>query len=147
MRLLAACYGELGLTRVSTDIPPRNDGSGREASLFHLAELVYHVLIQRDLPKPTQWRGTRRPSSSRVIYVHWKGGHISWFDDLGVYIPRRIGFLGNAVMQVPRERVRVLASECLGLFLREVVNALVGKDVNFDIDEGLRYHSRQLHFG
>jgi len=37
-------------------------------------------------------------------------------------------------MQVPSEGVRVLSGECLGFFLREVDNALAGKDVNSHID-------------
>lgn len=49
-------------------------------------------------------------------------------------------------MQVPSEGVRVLSGECLGFFLREVDNALAGKDVNSHIDVRLRYQSRQLRF-
>ena len=134
------------LTRVSTNIPPRDDGSGSEACLLHLAKYVLHVLIQGDLPKLPQRRGTGRPSSGWVKYIHWKGGHVSRFDDLGVHIPRRIFFFCNFVVQVPSEGVRVLAGKCLGLFLREVFNALIGENVDSDIDKGLRYHLGQLCF-
>lgn len=148
---LKDCYAELGraqkvnssLTRICTDIPARDDGSRREGHLFNLAKLIHNIFIQRDLSESPQGGGTCRPSSGRVEYVDWKRVHVGWLHDLGVHVPCRIGIAGNAIMDISRKGVRVLASEFFGFLSREVFNALVGENMDPDIDEGLMYHSCQ----
>lgn len=131
-------------TWIRSDIPAGNDVGRREGRLFHLGEVVDRIAVQRDLAKRDQRVVVLGDSARRVEDVGMVRFGLAGVDDLGVDGPRRVVALGDGVVQVASEVVRVFAGDGDGFVLGEVLDSLVRLECEPDVFEGSILCSEQL---
>lgn len=76
-----------------------------------------------------------RPHLGHIKAVPLVGFGVLWIHDLGVDVPDGIDLNLDGLVQVLQEEVWVLSGDSGGCLLREVLDALLGLDVHFDVFE------------
>lgn len=93
------------------------------------------VLIEGEHAHRDQWVVGVRPDLGHVEDVPAVLLCLGRAHDLEIDLPRWVVTLGNGVVEVSRVSVRVLTSGLGCFILREVLDPLVGLDVNLDVVE------------
>src|SRR3954464_2584048 len=124
-------FGNL-LTWVRGYIPTWDDIGGVEGRLLGLCEEVLYVLVESNL---SEW-------NERVVFLRDGLGCIEdvrlvvlslkRVDDLCVDSPRWVVALLNGVEKILSKVIRILTTDCGRLIVSQILDALVGLEVNLD---------------
>jgi hypothetical protein len=134
------------LTWVRGYIPTWDDIGGVEGRLFGLGEEVLYVFVESNLSERNKWVVFLRDGLGCIKDVRLVVLGLKRVDDLCVDIPRWVVALLNGVEKILSEVIRVLTTDCGRLIVSQILDALVGLEVNLDVFEGsvLHYDQNEL---
>jgi hypothetical protein len=121
-------------------IPAWNNVGGVEGRLLRLCEEVLHILVESNLSEWNKWVVFLRDGLGCIKDVGLVVLGLKRVDDLRVDSPRWVVALLNGVEKIFSEVIRILTTDCGRLIVSQILDALVGLEVDLDVFEGSVLH-------